>query len=134
MGNITISLKNGTPTITQTPNPYVLAYHAKTTINVGSGFPSDSKISNITFFDNATVNGRDAKGTEIGSWSRGEPTLQPSSDLNVTQNSNSIEVEDVTTKTHDFKVWYSLQVSHGRDNWFADPEMIVKERTTERVE
>ena len=121
---ISYNARTGTTSISQSPNPVTLDYGNSIAMRVGSGFPSDSVISQFTVFTNTVVNGRDTKGTVIGTWTRGN-TAQPDPKLSVSVSGSDILVEDVDTDV-DEKVWYSLTVSHGVDKWSADPEMIVK--------
>jgi hypothetical protein len=92
-------------------------------IGVGDGFTAGANVASFSLFNN--VSG--AKGTAIGTWSRTNPTVQPSAEISIAADgAAAIVVTDTDTKTVDELFYFSIQVQDGTTTYDTDPELKVK--------
>ena len=91
---IRVALEKGSMSIYQTPNPGEFAFGDSVPI-ILTGFPSNSKVTAISVYQNATVNGADAKGTLIGTWNASNPSVEPESELSFSVDARGVvSIED----------------------------------------
>ena len=92
-------------------------------IDVGSGFNEGAFVSVFSLFENV----RKRKGKSLGDWKRSNPSVQPSTEINVAITSpTAILVTDVNTKEEDGDFFFGVTVMDGQQPYETDPELKVK--------
>ena len=95
-------------------------------VDIGNGFGGSAEITGLTLFDD--VGGQ--KGNQnLGSWSTGNPSQQPSEVIRVTNNGTGIKINDTNNTAAEVDYFFSVNGTDGAATFSSDPELKVK-RTT----
>ena len=95
-------------------------------VEIGSGFNAGAQVSGFSIFYNSKGN----KGTLIGTWNRGTPSFQPSTEVSVAaKGAAAILVTDTDTTVDEEMFFFSIQVTDGKLTYDTDPELKVKRNT-----
>jgi hypothetical protein len=124
--NINVNLVNGSATTDQN-GAVTLDKDNDVTISVGSGFAGKTKVSALTLYE-WDENKGNGQGSLIGSWTRANPTSQPSTDVSVDTDGDNIRVTDTDTVA-DTRFCYTATVNDSTgDHTTPDPELVVKKK------
>ena len=116
-GNVTFT-QNG-----QTPGLLEISSDNNLEVKLGTGFSGNgAKILSMELFNDANH----GKGTSIGTWERSNPSVQPSSDMEIEKKGSHIVVNDTNaTRTDDF-YFFAITATDGTRNYSSDPELKVR--------
>jgi hypothetical protein len=92
-------------------------------IGIGNGFGAAAQVDSLTLY-NLSGGG---KGTAIGTWSRSNPSSQPSTYVSISGDGNGILVEDTNTVA-DQDVFFSVTATDNGQSYDTDPELIIKKK------
>lgn len=95
-------------------------------VDIGSGFNAGAQVSGFSLF----INDNGTKGSLIGTWNRGTPSFQPSTEVSVAaKGAASILVTDTDTTVDEEMFYFSIQVTDGKLTYDTDPELKVKKKS-----
>ncbi len=123
---------NGTVTFTQngrTPGVLEISDDVTLEIALGTGFTGNSaQVISMELFQDVSS----TKGTPVGTWQRGNPSLQPSAEVAISAKGNNILVNDTNTTGADDCFFFSVTATDGNRNYSSDPELRVKRKIGNR--
>lgn len=113
--------------------PFSLDDNDTLTINVGSGFPTGTKIDVVSFYSSQAK----GDGTELGTWNRPDdpaagPTTVVSNAVTVQQLGTGVKVTDIWgDASNDDDIYFGLTLEDGNGgSWNPDPELILKKKAS----
>ena len=126
----TIKYNNGAPKFDPAAGTHALNPDDTITIEI-TGFPEKSRILEVDFYHNKTVNGVDQKDhtRSAGSWTASSGSSGVLKAYSVTANSaTQIVITDIEHPQNEDKYWYSVEGIRPPDTttWRVDPELINK--------
>lgn len=123
---------NGNVTFTQngrTPGVLEISDDVNLEIALGTGFTGNSaQVTSMELFQDVSA----SKGDPIGTWQRGNPSLQPSAEVAITAKGNNILVTDTNTTADDDCFFFSVTATDGNRNYSSDPELRVRKKLGNR--
>lgn len=122
----------GKCTFTQNGNPVGvldISDDVNLEIALGTGFTGNSaQVISMELFQDVSS----SKGTPVGTWQRGNPTLQPSAEVAISAKGQNILVTDTNTTGSDDCFFFSVTATDGNRNYSSDPELRVRKKLGNR--
>jgi hypothetical protein len=116
-GNVTFT-QNG-----QTPGLLEISGDNNLEVKLGTGFSgSGAKILSMELFTDVNH----GKGSSIGTWERSNPSVQPTTDMEIEKKGSHIVVNDTNQTGSDDYYFFAITATDGTNNYSSDPELKVR--------